>query len=61
LPASILFEGRHLFGGRGSGIATYARGLNAVARSLGHPTRVLASVKRPPSAADPQYNEIFFF
>ena len=58
--ATILFDGRDAYRKGGTGIATYARTLTAVARKLGHKTTQIVSSEQPLSARDPVLNEIRF-
>jgi len=58
---SILFEGRDIFRPGGTGIATYARGLNRRARELGYETRMLASSESAINPKEPILSEIQFF
>ena len=57
---TILFDGKDAYRQKGTGIATYARTLGAVARKLGHATHQVVSSEHPPNRRDPVLNEIRF-
>lgn len=61
MTGPILFEGRNLTLSAGTGIATYARNLNAVARGLGYRTEVLLGARSGLDAKDPVLSEIRMF
>ena len=58
--ATILFDGRDAYRKGGTGIATYARTLSAVARKLGHRTDQVVASEHPMSGKDPILDEIRF-
>ncbi len=58
--ATILYDGRDAFRKGGTGIATYARTLSALARKLGHRTHQVMASEFPLSKRDPILNEIRF-
>src|SRR5262249_60847562 len=61
MAPSVLIEGCNLTLRQGTGIATYARNLNAAVRAAGYKTNVLVDVNRSLDANDPALNEILAF
>jgi glycosyltransferase involved in cell wall biosynthesis len=58
---TILLEGHNLTLETGTGIATYARTLNATLRSLGHATEVVVGTQVKMATDDPLLHEVTFF
>ncbi len=57
-PRRVLIEGHNLTLARGTGIATYARGLAAAVRAAGHATQVLVDTNRRLPPNDPKLAEV---
>ena len=58
--ATILYDGRDAYRQGGTGIATYARTLSAIAKTLGFGTQQVVSSAFPLNSRDPIWNEIRF-